>query len=361
MKLQVASRVVPWPSRFRIFLQQTSMHSAVGEKFCRNKLKHTVLSDAHYRLSACPMHCVGCGRPYHYKRSKYCTACAAGHTIIDELGEDWPSESLRRVGEDIAVSAARHIRALRLYSGTDLHRPAASSSSRPEVQAPREPPVPPRVKSPLVRRRRTPVPGGLPHTTSSGQKPVEEPERRSPPAESKRGHEKRALASARAETREKAEVSEEYSYYTTSEDEDPEADKSLGRKAEEANPLGVAPKARAGRAETNKAESVDKGSEGPLKLESKAEVVVKQIKAEIEESKRLPREDIGTAEDKERSKQAYLQGLREQQAKRLVAEEKSRDKASEAQHHSGLKGGQLSLAGDYGNKEETSKRKRGRK
>ena len=302
------------------------------------------------------MHCVSCGRLFNYSRSQYCTGCAAANTVLAELGEDWPSESLRRLAEDIAISAARHIRALRLYTGGDLQsRGAVSVREVPEAErratiAPvrREAP---RERSPLIRSRRPRPERGQPHVSRSRSRkgPAAKDRSLSPrgPPEADRGTFSAAAGGAHLPEPE-VEGEEFYSYYTSSESEGDRRGESSTLAKQKRDPPGVVPKAKA----------VKEEPAGPLKLESKREVQEKKEKRDIAVPATT---EAGTAEDKERSKQAYLKGLEEQAAKKQKAEEKTNEATTRGREQSELKGSHLSLAADYRTKGTTSKKKRRRR
>ena len=301
------------------------------------------------------MFCAACGRPYNYKRSQFCTACAAGHTVLTELGEEWPSESLRRLGEDVAVSAARHIRALRLYSGADLRRvPAACPEERAESGRKREESTathPERGERSRVvrhRRERPRSPQAVRGRRRSRSLPAREvPQKEKPPV------------CPKAEPECSSELfSPSYSYYST-EDEKPKEEDHLVQKREEKRDLpGVVPKAKAAKEVSAPATKAPEKSPQPVKLESKAEVEQKQIRAEIASASTT---EIGSKEDKEQSKQAYLRSLEGLAEQRKRAEERPVAEAAAGRGSASLKSGHLALAGDYRSKEEKTKRRRRRK
>ena len=311
------------------------------------------------------MFCAACGRPYNYKRSQFCTACAAGHTVLTELGEEWPSESLRRLGEDIAVSAARHIRALRLYSGADLRRaPAAAPEERPEPVRRREEaavPQPERVeRSPLARHRRERARSPQGARASPVRRKSLEPRRRSRSVPARESSQKeKVTVRPKAETEVSSELfSPSYSYYTSEDEKHKEGDK-LNQKEEGKRELpGVVPKAKAAKEASAPAAKAATQSAEPLKLESKAEVEQKQIRAEIASASTT---EIGSKEDKEQSKQAYLKSLEGLAEQRRRAEERPVAEATAESGGASLKSGQLALSSDYRSKEEKTKRRRRRK
>ena len=303
------------------------------------------------------MVCSGCGRSFAaYKGSRYCIGCAAGHTILDELQEAWASESLRRIADDISVSAARHIRALRLFSGRDLQAPAGSRAE--EARAPAEParPTAPRT---LAQRDRTPL-GRRPReerqraASQPGPSSTRERDRR-PLSRSPRRRESAPEGETRATTRPipAEEAGEDYSgSYYYSEDEKLKPGRDQGEKDKAKGPLpGIAPKARPDR------EATSQPSE-PLKLESKQEVHIKKVKKELET---IAPVEIGSKEDRERSKQQYLDSLKVQQDERERALSPPQHRERRPSSAGDLKGGPLSLAGDYREKGDGERRRKRRR
>ena len=75
------------------------------------------------------MLCARCQRPLYSKLSSLCNPCAAARTLEVELAEPWENEKLRVIAGDIAVSAVRQVRALRLYRAPLA--PEATSKAAP--------------------------------------------------------------------------------------------------------------------------------------------------------------------------------------------------------------------------------------
>ena len=313
------------------------------------------------------MVCEGCGRVFSYKRSTYCIGCAAAHTLLSELKEDWASESLRRLGEDICVSAARHLRALRLYSGADFQRATTVNEPQPSeakldqgkeaIKTGRE------VKrSPLARIRR-------PREQQRKSQPVhtrghrETEEKTATGAASSRGEEVDHPKRYRKPDELSAEAAQDYSYSTYYSSEDEKGDKTRSRKPLERSrgPLpGITPKARpekepAGVRGKEEARQAEPPPQVPLKLESKQEVFEKKVKAELAES---PKVDVGSTEDKANSKKQYLDSLKDLHEKRVRQAEKPGEPLRRSSEGAQLDGSLLSLAGDYRDKEDGSKKRR---
>ena len=61
------------------------------------------------------MQCRVCCAKLYNQRSDLCLACSSVATIQQEFIESWGNSRLRNIGADIALSAARSIRALRIY------------------------------------------------------------------------------------------------------------------------------------------------------------------------------------------------------------------------------------------------------
>ena len=89
------------------------------------------------------MLCARCRRPLYSKLSDLCNPCAAARTLEEEVAAPWEDEKLRVIAGDIAVSAVRQVRALR------LHRP----SKAPEVTSKSAPVRPPLARNPGPQRR----------------------------------------------------------------------------------------------------------------------------------------------------------------------------------------------------------------
>ena len=307
------------------------------------------------------MSCQGCRQGRAHRTSRFCVGCSGAQTILRELEEPWSNSSLRSLGEDIAVSAARHIRALRIGSkSTGAPAPAAvkeekqdkaeplAEGTNQEEKSKRDRPPLPRVRKPFVR-------GPRDHPVFRKNRPATSARERSRSAP----YRTRDLPARGVKTEEATEsdgAERDYSYYSSSTvPEEKQAD--LPR-----DPPGVVPKARPevrspqGSGGAVKAKEDTAGD--PLKLESKQEVEHKKLAAEIAAA---PVVDIGSEGDKEKSKQQYLQHLRDREA----AEERKQSSGSNALEKEGkvsekseLGGNFLSLAGDYRSKEDSGKRRR---
>ena len=122
-----------------------------------------------YRLSAGVwMFCTSCRRSLFSRRSELCIPCSAVATLQEEFRRVWGDESLRFLAGDVAVSAARHVRGLRVASEKtarlkDLGVTPKSAATKPPASQQRSPSParkpPPEVKreaSPSRRRGRSP-------------------------------------------------------------------------------------------------------------------------------------------------------------------------------------------------------------
>ena len=79
------------------------------------------------------MFCSKCRRALFSKRSPLCIACAAAATLGEEFQGEWGNETLRFLAGDVAVSAARHVRALRVASNRSPGATAKSAAARPPL------------------------------------------------------------------------------------------------------------------------------------------------------------------------------------------------------------------------------------
>ena len=155
------------------------------------------------------MLCARCQRPLYSKLSSLCNPCAAAQTLEVELAEPWENEKLRVIAGDIAVSAVRQVRALRLY------RPPLA----PEATSKAAPARPPLERRPGAARERSRSRG----REAARKKEVEE--QRKPRAE-REGTSDKAPQQSRSETRPERVPQEENrkvpyspspdSYYSTS-------------------------------------------------------------------------------------------------------------------------------------------------
>ena len=95
------------------------------------------------------MSCSSCGRSIYTSRSSHCIACAASLTLQEEFRAEWPSEKLRVLAGDIALSAARHVRGLRVAAQSGNPGATAKSAAvRPREAGPaRTSPRPPLQRS----------------------------------------------------------------------------------------------------------------------------------------------------------------------------------------------------------------------
>ena len=77
------------------------------------------------------MFCGKCRRSLFSKRSTLCIACAAAATLTEEFQGEWGNETLRFLAGDVAVSAARHVRALRVASNKPVGATPKSAGGKP--------------------------------------------------------------------------------------------------------------------------------------------------------------------------------------------------------------------------------------
>ena len=102
------------------------------------------------------MFCKSCGRSLYSKRSDLCIPCSAAHTLSEEFKGHWGDSKLRLLAGDIAVSAARHVRGLRIASApSEAGATPKSAAAKPREEARRSPPR----RSPLGRRGKRPEGG----------------------------------------------------------------------------------------------------------------------------------------------------------------------------------------------------------
>ena len=62
------------------------------------------------------MYCRSCQTEIWSNRSVLCVGCSSGETLLQDFRADWGSPVLRNIAVDLSLSAARQVRALRLYS-----------------------------------------------------------------------------------------------------------------------------------------------------------------------------------------------------------------------------------------------------
>ena len=87
------------------------------------------------------MYCRVCKLEIFSSRSDTCIGCSAVLTLQQEFVGEWGSSVARNIGADIAVGAARNIRALRILSNRELEAPRTAEAARP-VSPLRSPEVP---------------------------------------------------------------------------------------------------------------------------------------------------------------------------------------------------------------------------
>ena len=252
------------------------------------------------------MFCRRCNRPLYSQLSKLCNPCAAAETLGEELAQPWREEKLRVIAGDIAVSAVRQVRALR------LHRPseAAETSSK---SAPAKPPLPRKTPGQKARSRSPPRPERRKEA------------KRSPGGEAEAGHSK---AKPGQRYPREAEVEQSplerptppnfspspYSYYSTTEESEGEQEKAdkaeqQQRDLQEREKVSQStPEVRRDVEKERKAES--KGAKPLIYTEPKAAAV-----------------DVGSAEDKRRSKAEYLASLKSASSKLRLEENPQARKA----------------------------------
>eukprot|EP00434_Breviolum_minutum_P014886 symbB.v1.2.013121.t1/scaffold923.1/size151761/4 len=86
-------------------------------------------TDAHFNLGTL-VECNKCKVSFRVGGDTWCTGCAAWETIGLELCNSWSGPGgLRRIAEDIVLSAARQVRALRAVGAGSSRAPAAGASS----------------------------------------------------------------------------------------------------------------------------------------------------------------------------------------------------------------------------------------
>ena len=133
------------------------------------------------------MNCEKCRRTLYSNRSPLCIPCAAAATLEAEFKAPWGDETLRYLAGDIAVSAARHVRGLRVSSNkVQPGATAKSAASRPTSSRKRT--RTPRRRSPGRDRRDTKVRGRSPRRSGQCRRDPE-PRREGLPAEVKAGGE----------------------------------------------------------------------------------------------------------------------------------------------------------------------------
>ena len=109
------------------------------------------------------MFCTSCKRSLFSRRSDLCIPCSAVATLQEEFRRVWGDESLRFLAGDVAVSAARHVRGLRVASEKagrqkDLGATPKSAGAKPPETKQRSPSIarkpPAEVKREASRSRR---------------------------------------------------------------------------------------------------------------------------------------------------------------------------------------------------------------
>ena len=80
------------------------------------------------------MFCSSCNRAIFSRRSTLCIPCSAAYTLQEEFKEEWGDSKLRVLAGDIAVSAARHIRGLRVASTSAKGATPKSAASKPAAE-----------------------------------------------------------------------------------------------------------------------------------------------------------------------------------------------------------------------------------
>ena len=246
--------------------------------------------DVCFRLSAGWgfMECRVCCAVLYSSRSDLCIACSSVSTIQKEFLEAWANTRLRNIGADVALSAARTIRSLRIYGKSDCSTGGGEAPVKlEEKEAPKK-----EVKDPLPRRRRSDrksSPG--PKKKEAKDKPlkaeVEEPSGKALKRDNQGGP-------ARGSTEKPSRTSPPscYTYSTSSEDFEVKDLTGRDRKPESGKEtVGATPK-------------------------SGAEVPKKPLAAKFE---------AGTAADKAESKRAYLASLKTQVVLREGPKEKGKE------------------------------------
>ena len=246
------------------------------------------------------MSCSSCSRPIYNPRSSLCNGCAAAKTLEEEIRGNWSEESLRLIATDIAVSAVRQIRALR------LHRRGGGAPTATEVS---------RARPALPRRRSPRGPGGKGKGKKGtfGRRQVRGDRRGSAPGDQNRGRSRsrsRGFQGRRAASperrREEVQDRREYpggdqeggsSYYYTTE-------------SEEENQTSLPAETEGGRATSSRAKHPEEDQRKRPEEEANAPV--------IERSKGP---EVGTEADKALQKAAYLKGLEARSKKGVRLEE----------------------------------------
>ena len=288
----------------------------LGESVCA-VVRPTFLSSLSSRLkSSCVfcMRCARCERPLYSRLSDLCNPCAAAKTLEVELAEKWPEEKLRVIAGDIAVSAVRQVRALR------LHRPSGTPETTSKAAASR----PPLERRPERKRSRS-RPAGKEslrrEASASGERRREARKQASKTTEAvPEAPEVSSKAEARTSPAKPYSPSPEtYSYYSNpevkTENQEGETKTEERRELEEKGrrtPVRDSERSTGTRAHSPREKRTEK--------DKSAAPVIRGIQA--------AKTEAGTEEDKKRSKEEYLAQLHSSSTK-VRLEENPRTKASE--------------------------------
>ena len=269
------------------------------------------------------MFCRECRGTLYDRRSDLCLACGAIETLKEEFKEPWNNGRLRDISADIVVSALRSVRALRICGKSPALTPAAAAERKP-----------------LERRR-----------TSKG-KEAEKPTCSTKVEEESKGRSRRGspLPEERVNRGGRAQGSvpdpdlkeEAHSYSYTTESSDFEVKDLTGKE-----PVNKEPESSKGATPKSKAKSPSRGKEKATKVHSH--------RGEEKNSKRrqspiAAKVEIGSEEDKRKSKEAYLAAQKTQITLREGPKEKRKPAISQ---------NLLEIVGDREIKpDEGSKRKR---
>ena len=228
------------------------------------------------------MFCRECRAELYNRRSDLCIACGAVATLALEFKEQWASARLRGIAADVATSACRTIRALRIFGKS----PGGGEVSRDLAEGVTIRPAETRKRS----RSRSP-PKGSEAREERKASPRNKPERKSPVRGGPAG------SSGGAGARDQSD-----SYYSpTSSDfevKDYTKKKAKGDGPEEER--GVTPKVRP---------AAPARGRSPLQRRSHQSVKARSSSRTRPEKRLSPvpaKVEAGSAEDKERSKAAYL-------------------------------------------------------
>ena len=232
-----------------------------------------------------------CCATLYNSRSELCLACSSVATIQQEFLEGWRNTRLRNIGADIALSAARSIRALRIYGKSEdsTYPSEAKEVCKAETKEDSG-------KPPLERKRRSQG-ADFEGREKATKKPRAEAHRISTVPRGKEESRGGPAQSSAARPEAPKETASEGSYSSSTEDFEAKDLTGRGKKEHVAGSVtGTTPKSTA---------------EAP-----------RQIAPAVFEA--------GTAEDKDRSKREYLDSLKHQVVLREGPKNRKRDTLPEA-------------------------------